>query len=101
MKEAIKKLFNIRQPRTKQYDVCRIKPAGVELLLGAGYDDQDLRELFVTTEPDAQLVAQPLHQGLLAELPRGDHEPLVLSLDEALRDARKFYAGGFTERIPA
>ena len=95
-------LYSITSPARRLYDICRIRPDGVNLLEGAGYDDQDLESLVITNEPGASITALPRTRGIVVELPRtGEHLALALSLETAFADARKFYAGGFSELIPA
>lgn len=97
-------LYVITVSYVRAYDTCRIRPRGVMLLEGAGYDSADISDLIKGAESDAVFTHQSLERGrIVAHLNQsnGEHSTLRRMLEAACKDAQKFYAGGFAERIPA
>lgn len=78
----------------------RITQIGTVLLFGAGYEDADISDLFCRCGDNVCIDPMPRSQGITARI-SGDVGSMNQALAEAFESARKLYAGGFEEPIPA
>lgn len=93
--EATNQLFWIKE------DVCCVTSCGLDLLEGSSYDDLDLMDLMQNIG-GLSLIPRPRSEGVFVKIRNSDeaHAYAAAVLENAFCEARPFYAGGFSEKIP-